>query len=1197
LSIANKLDHFRIDRTSWILLIISLVLFATAILFDFARPSVKDQLANRASEIQAKVNERVDRLVTEVGILATGQNFPGGTALPAGLYLYRHGRLVKWGDNRVLPYEPISDYEEGVGFAKLRNGYFIVVRQTTGEHTAIGLLPVYYDYAIENAYLKNEFASDLEVPEGCTLSLQHEDGMVPISHSGSPLFSIESGNQSDSGTLPVVLTLWLVAIFTFSAAVHRFARSKSKEYGVVIVILTIFLVQWVLLPFIPGDITVFEIFGPYLYGSADIAHSLGDLLIGILQMIWLLIFWTRRPIRLKEGWIRFLGAGVVSYLSSVLGERIIRSLVLDSQMSLNVGSFEIFNIYSFLGLLTVALVFACMFLIFRATQVKDLPVAKKLPALVGLGLVAFILGWVLEWRESALIAIIWTTLVLAAMSRLSGSINDLVKYTTVLFWLVCFSALGAILMDGFLQKKQVQKMRLMARELADERDPVLEFLFQESAASIIEDEFLSEFVSDALIPKAQIDSRLSALYLDGYLNRYDFRSIVYNAEGAIVKGVAGMTNLASVRHLIQEFGEETGQPGLYRIDKPGDRNTYMLDLPIGNVGTLIVYLAPSKLTKKNVYPELLLDQSVSRVDYADQFNYAVYKNGKLASNKGDYDYPGTSQSFETDEEYYLTRTTDHEHLTIQPAPEKVVVVSTEKAGNMRFVSMFSYLLCILLLLVLTMWLFDFISHQWNGAPMAISFRSRIHFAMIFIIIFSFLVIGAVTVIYFQDQFDDYHKQRLMRKVNAVSTDLQYMADYESSREDAYVRFMAQLSDVHSIDVNLFDEAGNLLVSSQPKIFERGLVSRKMNPMAYNALQDEGLSKFIHNERIGELGFLAAYVPIIRAGKDKPIYMHLPYFAKEKNLRKDISSFLIALINVYVLLLVGAGLLVLFISDSITQSLRLVGEKLKKVTLGSKIEPISWHGKDEIGALVGEYNKMILELEKSAELLARSERESAWREMAKQVAHEIKNPLTPMKLGIQHLQKAVKSNDPNSKELTERVTNTLIEQIENLSAIASDFSSFAKMPKASKEQVDLRDVVEATTALHRERDDLAVTISMPDQPVWVLADKNQLITVFNNFVTNADQAIPDGVSGTLEVAVVRQGDSWLITITDNGEGIPEDRQDKVFVPNFTTKTSGMGLGLAMVKNIVEESGGQVWFESEVGKGTSFYVELPVNDQDS
>jgi nitrogen fixation/metabolism regulation signal transduction histidine kinase len=241
--------------------------------------------------------------------------------------------------------------------------------------------------------------------------------------------------------------------------------------------------------------------------------------------------------------------------------------------------------------------------------------------------------------------------------------------------------------------------------------------------------------------------------------------------------------------------------------------------------------------------------------------------------------------------------------------------------------------------------------------------------------------------------------------------------------------------------------------------------------------------------------------------------------------------------------------------------------------------------------VDEYNRMIDELARSAELLARSERESAWREMAKQVAHEIKNPLTPMKLSVQYLQKAWDEKAPDWENHLERFTRTIVEQIDSLSVIASEFSDFAKMPAANIEKIGLVEVIKSAADLYRHPRHIKISISPSDQEYFVLADKRQLLRVFNNLIQNAVQAIGKKTDGIISINISCEGPDYHIAISDNGTGISDEQAVKIFSPNFTTKSSGMGLGLAMSKNILATINAKIDFESVPGEGTTFHIRIP------
>jgi signal transduction histidine kinase len=319
-----------------------------------------------------------------------------------------------------------------------------------------------------------------------------------------------------------------------------------------------------------------------------------------------------------------------------------------------------------------------------------------------------------------------------------------------------------------------------------------------------------------------------------------------------------------------------------------------------------------------------------------------------------------------------------------------------------------------------------------------------------------------------------------------------------------------------------------------------------------------------------------------------------FFLRSGAMTQDaLYEYLAALLNLYVFLMLAALAVAVVAGNSITRPLAAIGEKLQGLRLG-KNEPLEWSGQDELGELVEAYNKMILKVEQNAELLRRSEREGAWREMAKQVAHEIKNPLTPMKLSIQYLQRAHQSNPAEAAPLIKTVSETLIEQIDTLTRIAEEFSNFAQMPLPQKEVFDFTEALRPVFKLfqmEQQGQNVRLELELPDRPVPIEADRSQITRVLNNLLKNAIQAIPESEEGWVKISLSEQAGKALLSVQDNGTGIPEDIREKVFSPNFSTKTSGMGLGLAMCKNIVDAAGGRLWFETEMHRGTVFFVELP------
>ena len=364
-------------------------------------------------------------------------------------------------------------------------------------------------------------------------------------------------------------------------------------------------------------------------------------------------------------------------------------------------------------------------------------------------------------------------------------------------------------------------------------------------------------------------------------------------------------------------------------------------------------------------------------------------------------------------------------------------------------------------------------------------------------------------------------------------------------------------------------------------------------MAFINLANLTRSEYIQKEKVGSLEYISAYVPFMDSNKKIIAYLNLPYFRMQSILAREISNLIVAIVNFALLLIVITMSIAVFISGRLTSPLMMLGEGLASVGVGKKSEHLVYRGSDEIGELVKQYNRMVDEIEESTHKLANSEREYAWREMAKQIAHEIKNPLTPMKLNVQQLFKSWKDKAPGFDKLLERFTKNQIEYIDNLSTIATAFSSFAKMPGNNPVELNLLDQIRTTLELFKNTTNVTFNVYWPHETrVMIYADREHLNSVFANLIKNGIQSMPQEQEGTIKVNMEIQNDKVIVSIADNGSGIPEDLRRKLFTPNFTTKSSGMGLGLSIAKKYIENANGRIWFDSEADKGSVFFVELPL-----
>jgi two-component system, NtrC family, nitrogen regulation sensor histidine kinase NtrY len=475
----------------------------------------------------------------------------------------------------------------------------------------------------------------------------------------------------------------------------------------------------------------------------------------------------------------------------------------------------------------------------------------------------------------------------------------------------------------------------------------------------------------------------------------------------------------------------------------------------------------------------------------------------------------------------------------------------------------------------------------------ISLRARLYWSMIAIIVFSFIITGLLAVYHQYEQNELFNEQRLARKENAIERSLEYFLEQKGGvidRDSLVYEFsdkICELSDVHSLFIVMYNLEGRYEISTNSARMDSLELPYRMDYTALKQLSTGNerteIAKTIHNIK---------YSMVYWYFKDQngvPIAItNVVYENKDSN-SDFVSDFMKELGAAYIALFLMAAFIAFLLSRYIVRSLDTISRKMKQMRLGKKNEPIYWESHDEIGTLVTEYNRMLEELEKSAIKLAMRERESAWRDMARQVAHEIKNPLTPMKLRVQHLQRTWKENPGEFDQRIGLFAGAMIEQIDALASIASEFSNFANLPAPKRESINIVALVKSVLELYSEVPEIQFHVrSYGGSDIRIFADKDQIIRVCNNLINNAVQAVPKGQKGCIDIAIKPCHQSVVLRFNDNGVGIGKENQSKIFVPNFTTKSTGSGLGLVMVKNIMEHNDGEVGFWSQPGKGASFYL---------
>ncbi len=752
-----------------------------------------------------------------------------------------------------------------------------------------------------------------------------------------------------------------------------------------------------------------------------------------------------------------------------------------------------------------------------------------------------------------------------------------------------------------VQESMAQK--LLAVNLSSERDPEAEMFLTELNNKVKHDSLIKQFL---FAPYEFIGPYLQSNYFTGFWHNYDMQITVCSPSDTLIiqdenqkyPCFAFFRNLESNGVLI---------PGstFYFMDWLNGPVTYLGELNLTNSRTglpikVFIELSAKILPEGRGYPELLLENS-SRMNWENGFSYAKYYEGQLVDRVGEYQYEMHLPDIvnpHSDFTYFVRN--GYIHCAFHKNDDNYIIVSYPKPGIMGQITTFPYLFLLIYFIGLVVLLFN--KSNFNIKGKRLDFRGKIQLTLIMSLLGSLTLVGLGLIIYNYNEFKSSLQENINDKLRSISTELSMRIGTDGrlseSIHDVLTDQLISLSDITRTDINLYDLEGKLFATSRSEIYNRGLTSTRINPVAYRALAVGLKTHFLHDENLGKMSFFSAYLPLYNQSSQLVGYLNIPYFTKQDEFKKKVTVFIVAFSNVYILLISLSLLIALFIGRKLTLPLLQIEENLKGIQLGKLNAKIEYAGEDEIGRLAKEYNKKVDELAESAALLAKTERELAWREMARQVAHEINNPLTPMKLNLQYLQRIKEQGVENFGEYFDRVSKTLIENIDVLSMIASSFSDFAKMPKINNEVLDLGERVRDTIALFEKTTNVNIDLNLHgDEHIEILADKDQFNRALINLIKNSIQAIPRDREGHLSIELLKEDQSALLKIADNGTGIPAEMQQKLFEPSFTTKSSGMGLGLAITKRIIENFKGEIWFETTANVGTIFYVKIPLYNKDT
>jgi two-component system nitrogen regulation sensor histidine kinase NtrY len=1134
---------------------------------------------------------------------------------------YFDNKLFNWSDNGFSVPQFLNDSLYAKPLIFLQNGWFLPKTIQTRNEKIVGLLRVRTDYGFENNIIKSGFEKDFKMPGNVGLSLDRNSSEFHVLNTaGDFLFSLSFPEiKGGSYFILIPLCLWtivfvLIILFTFEMVkilVNSGKKHLAAGFSISIFSLIYFLVliaRW------PSSLFQTALFSKYGFSLFSFIPSLGHLVIfSILSSCFAYIVYYHIPFterKREETSKEFLLVTILFTFAAVLFiccNLIFTNLVLNTNISFQIYKVLELNVFSLVGFATVVLLMLVPVL-FLLKAFKILKQFRKKTIIFSIILSLIVPIACYYNNPGALLPFLIFYIAITSSLWISMTKKAGIFSLAVIFSLI-FGIYTLYIVTVLSEKKVTEKLKIQAVTFSTENDPEAESLLLDLWPVLENDSTLAGMMKVDYFEKGDFDT-ISAYIRDTYLTGYwrNFNTIIipcrYDQPLQVDPGNEVINNCFSFfEERIRRNGHKLTGTSFYFIDNQGGRSYYIgrLFFNTGNRSSngLFIELYSDVNVFQVGYSELLLDKKYLGYAKLKDYSFAKYINGKIVLRNGDFPYDETDGAYvEESPDYKFFKSERFKHILYRNGNATVLIsrpLLTAEDMIISFAYLFAFILLFFSLLLLI------VRRPELKNAFSLNFRQKLQLSFIGVLLFSFLLIGGVVASFTIRQYQTKHNENLKEKLNSVyleleaktSMDKQILTDWRSGNYSSLNDLLISLSNVFKADINLYDLYGFLIATSRPEIFFRDLTSRRINNMAIISLADLKRSEYYQKEKIGSLEYISAYVPFFNTNNEVIAYLNLPYFRMQSVLAKEISNLIVAVINFTLLLIVITMSLAVFISGRLTSPLTMLGKGLASVGVGKKSEHLSYKGNDEIGELVKQYNRMVDEIEESTHKLANSEREFAWREMAKQIAHEIKNPLTPMKLNVQQLFKSWKDKAPGFEKKLERFTLNQIEYIDNLSSIATAFSSFAKMPGTSPTEVNLLDQIKTTLELFKNTSNVTFKVHWPhERKVVVNADKEHLNGIFSNLFKNGIQSIPATRSGLISINLDIRGDKVVVAISDNGTGIPEDLQERLFTPNFTTKSSGMGLGLSIVKKYVEGANGRIWFESESDKGSVFYVELPL-----
>jgi len=1128
-------------------------------------------------------------------------------------FVFEFGSPIYWSTQN---YQISASFDKSIELQRQGNWYVAVYHARRDGKSFAYVLPLIEAKAV--SYTQNRGFQD-PTPVEYSISRNPVENSTPVIVPEVELFYLVVDNFQH----PIWFDLlFLAGCLLVSLALFNLYKIEKMHIAVVLGITLAWLgVYWLFLSgYTLMGLRETSLFTADLFYSSWSGGSLGQLIF----FTALGLFFVSSLVRWLEQWVLktrwelgpFIMANLAMQSSLWLLVWLLRNgvnLVQDGQINLDFQQFHKLGLFSFVAVIVLA---AQWVIFYRLHGFAWAELHKQKPWIVRLISVAHTLPPLVfvytNWDLQALFPY-WLGFVYAWMGFewwLSNRQDWLrVVLRVVLAGVVVSSLFGE---ESAIKEKRTRTQ--LAQNLLEGTDAETAARLGQTEKQLLVDKGIVDYYTCTDETKAEFEKRLRELYFGPYISDFEVNFLDFNALGRSYR----QENSYDYPSIQQLFKSEDCVPitgNFVKVNNYKLKGSFIgrfdVSSAAGYHGVYFVILSP-RLSSMEGRLSDLFNRNVLEPLYSDnQYSFAIYNNNRLNYSYGSEDYP-LANTFDTLSGFVTQEGVSH--FVLKDSAKNTVVLSRSEVDFISSLTGFTVLglggIMLVMLYYFVLWLrqrliamgeitgrkVKILKNLRSRMPLGnqgeLFISNRLQLYVTWMVFATFLVVLFVTVNYFVRNYTESQKDELRQKTHEIASKLSSKINIDAVYDKYQTGLVYDLAEYYNTDINLYRADGTLLVSTNDRLIAESVRGRLMNPAVYRKMDALGSSTSLVNENLGDLDYISSYTALLNKDLQVKGYLNLPYFSNRRDLYRDISEYAVTIINLFALVFAIMIVIAYLVAQRIALPLNLIRKQLASVKIGERNQPLEWDKNDEIGLLVKEYNKMIVELENSLNLLAESERQGAWREMAKQVAHEIKNPLTPMRLSLQHLQFSLQRNDENLKDKIQKTSELLIRQIDSLSQMAEEFSSFAKMPEPKLQDVNLVQVVSDAVLLLGKESDMPIDWKFVKDDVRVMADPLQLGRVFTNILKNAIQSIPEGRTGEIAAELKIQGKLVIVEFSDNGKGIPESLRDKIFSPNFSTKNSGMGLGLAISRKIVEQLGGAITYQTKEGVGTTFTITLPV-----